>query len=96
MKNDDNDKFESVLVEATDKKNQFKFKKTYPAYLILLFLIAVSIMLYLNVKSSLYTTKKADFDKAVSSVVSRLNNQLKQHEEVISSMSEIYDLQEGG
>ncbi len=96
MKTDYIDKFESVLVEATDKKNQFKLNKTYPAYLILLFLIAVSIMLFLNVKSSLYSTKKADFDKAVSSVISRLNNQLKQHQEIISSMSEIYDLQEGG
>jgi PAS domain S-box-containing protein len=96
MKKDNKDKFESAIVEGADKKKQFKFNKTYPAYLILLFLIAVSIMLFLNVKSSLYTSKKADFDKAVSSVVSRLNNQLKQHEEVISSMSEIYDLQEGG
>lgn len=96
MKKDEKEKYKSVLAETADKKEHFKFNRTYTAYLILLFLIGVSIMLFLNVKSSIYTSKKADFDKAITSVINRMNNQLKEHEEVISSMSEIYDLQEGG
>lgn len=88
-----NKSFEDVLRESSRKKiSIYSFKKTYPAYLILLFFIFISIFIYKTTKTNVEQEQKVQFDKAVQSVETRLNNLMQAEYEIIHSTRGLYDI----
>jgi len=88
-----NKSFEDVLRESSRKKiSVYSFKKTYPAYLILLFFIFISIFIYKTTKTNVEQEQKVQFDKAVQSVETRLNNLMQAEYEIIHSTRGLYDI----
>ncbi len=84
--------YENVIKQAGTKKKSilFNFRKTYPAYLILILFVGASFGVRYLVEESVMQSSRKEFDKAASSVLSRLNNQLERHEQVLSSMHGLY------
>jgi len=85
--------FENVIKQAGPKKKKsilFNFRKTYPVYIILILFVAASFGVRYLVEETVMQSSRKEFDKATASVITRLNNQLERHEQVLSSMHGLY------
>lgn len=84
--------YDKVLSEASQKRTAvFSFSKTYPAYIILGIGIIASIGVWYAVKQKLEADRKASFEKAMTSIVSRIENGYREHEQVLRSIYGLYD-----
>lgn len=83
--------YETILQEASRQKGKiFSIKKTYPAFIILLLAIGFSfLVLYL---ANLYVANdnRNIFEKAVSSVMNRLNLKYQENLQIVNSMQGLY------
>lgn len=88
-----NSSYESILKEASKQgSSPLKISKTYPAYLVLIVMLVISYFVWNQAKEQVQNDRKTEFDKAVSSVMSRLESQYQRNEEIILSMSGLYDI----
>lgn len=90
---ENNSSYESVLKQASKKgSNPLSISKTYPAYIVLVVMLVISYFVWNLAKEQVQNDRKTEFDKAVSSVMSRLESKIERKEEIISSMSGLYDI----
>lgn len=84
--------FETVIKQAGQKKKSiiFDFRRTYTAYLILILLIIASFLIKQFVKENIESTRRSEFDKAVNSIASRIENHLERHIQVLQSINGLY------
>lgn len=87
-----NNQYENVIKQAGTQKKSiiFDFRKTYPAYIILVLFLAASFGVRYFSHKSVEQSTKADFDKAVSSIMTRMNNQVVRHEQILTSIKGLY------
>jgi PAS domain S-box-containing protein len=84
--------YDTILTEVTQKrKPSFAFSKTYPAYLVLILGLLASIGIWYLMKERVETERKLAFDKSVASVMTRMNNGYRDHEQVLRSIDGLYD-----
>lgn len=93
MQSNNTTNFENIIKQTAGKKRSliFNFRKTYPAYIILMIFIAGSFAVRYFVKESVESNTRQEFNKSVSSISSRLNNHLERHEQVLQSLHGLYN-----
>jgi PAS domain S-box-containing protein len=84
--------YDTVITEVSQKRGpSFSFSKTYPAYIVLIIGLLTSIAIWYLVKQRVESERKLAFDKSMSSVMTRLNNAYRDHEQVLRSIDGLYD-----
>lgn len=85
--------YETILQDASKKsKGVLSFKRTYPAFGLLVILLVLS-FLTLNLTTQLVKgTKQAEFEKATTSIMNRLDTKYQRKNEILKSMSGLYDI----
>jgi sensor domain CHASE-containing protein len=69
----DNASIDSIIREAASRRKVLlNFSKTYPAFLILFVSLVISIVIYFYLKDRVDQDNQKAFDKAVNSVMTRL------------------------
>lgn len=84
--------FDIVVKQAGQKRKSilFDFRRTYVAYLILIILVAASFAIRDFVKQNVESTRRQEFDKAVNSIASRIENYLDRQKQVLQSIHGLY------
>ncbi len=84
--------FDIVVKQAGQKRKSilFSFRRTYVAYLILIVLVAASFVIKDFVKQNVESTQRQEFDKAVNSIATRIENYLDRHKQVLQSIHGLY------
>lgn len=67
-----------------------QLRVTYPAFIVLFLFLGISGLLWWLVRAQLRAEQHATFERAVSSVVNRLERQIAEHEQVLSSVQGLY------
>ncbi len=84
--------YEEILKQASQQKSFiFKFSKAYPAYIILLIMIILSIGGWFVVGQKVESDRTAAFDKATTSIMNRLEFKYRNDYQVLQSMRSLYD-----
>jgi PAS domain S-box-containing protein len=84
--------YEEILKQASKQKSfEFGFAKAYPAYIILVVTILLSLGGWFLVDQRVRTDRNVAFDKAVSSVMNRLELKYRNDYQVLQSMRSLYD-----
>lgn len=93
MKNQNQDSYELILKQTSEKKKSaYSIKKTYPAYIILvIFLIASFFVRYFS-EQSIQSGLTTEYNKATTSVMNRLSAHYYKQIEVLNSMNGLYDV----
>lgn len=87
------DNFESLIKERSSKSAKpFSLSKTYPAYIVLIAMLVLSLFIYKNVKNQIENDINEKFDKSVNSIMSRLDNQYQNKYAIVKSMSGLYQM----
>ncbi len=92
-KKDDNS-YEKALKDSQSSglfKTVFNFKKTYPAFILLIFAIAASFFVRSTIKSNIDNDQKNSYDKAVSLITNRLEQNYNNYEQVVVSMKNLLE-----
>ncbi len=92
-KNNINDtvSLDSIIREAASKRKAvLTFSKTYPAYIILIVLLVISVIIYFYLKDRVDDDNQKAFDKAVNSVMTRLERKHQTNVEVIQQLQGVY------
>lgn len=90
---ENNQSYESILKEKSGRKSgSMSIKKTYPAYIILVLFIILSYFIWDQTKVMVKNNQKQEFNKAVTSVISRLETKKQRKLEVINSISGLYEI----
>lgn len=84
--------FETVIKQAGQKRKSiiFDFRRTFAAYIILVLMIAASFAVKHFVKQNIENTRRQEFDKAVNSITTRVENQLERLRQVLQSIHGLY------
>ncbi len=84
--------FDIVVKQAGQKRKSilFDFRRTYVAYIILIILVAASFAIRDFVKQNVESTRRQEFDKAVSSIATRIENYLDRQKQVLQSIHGLY------
>ncbi len=83
---------DSVLKKTAKQKSVlFDFKKSYPAYIVLIVLLALSFLAYYFTKDKILSDNRAAFDKAVTSIMNRIDMNYRSVMQVQQSMRGLYD-----
>lgn len=85
--------YEDALKSASSSSNKsvlFQFSKTYPAWIILIVAIGISIGLMFLVEDNIKSDNQVKFDKATSSVVTRINDKYDLDDQILTSISSIF------
>ena len=82
--------FEDVIKSSTKKNILFDFSKTWSAYLVLALLIIASFFIKNFVQQSVDADNNATFEKAYSSVTTRIDNQFNRYYNTILSTQGLY------
>ncbi|MES2764520.1 MAG: CHASE domain-containing protein [Bacteroidota bacterium] len=83
---------ENIVVQPVEKPTSiFSISKTYPAYLVLFIGLIASASIWYLVKQKIDSDRRVAFDKSVTSVMSRLENGYREHEQVLRSINGLYD-----
>ena len=83
---------DSVLKKTAKQKSVlFDFKKSYPAYIVLIVLFGLSYIAYYFTKDKIISDNRAAFDKAVTSVMNRIDMNYRSVMQVQQSMRGLYD-----
>lgn len=72
------------------KTSVFTLSKTYPAYLVLIVTIAVSFLIKDFMTDNVHFDKKSSFEKAMTSIVSRLDRKYEASVQVMKSISSLW------
>lgn len=84
--------YESALKGASASKSiLFNFGKTYPAYLLLVVTVALSFLVQNLMTDKVKDDRKAAFDKAATSVITRLDRKYEVKSQILSSMKGLFD-----
>ncbi|OGU10495.1 MAG: hypothetical protein A2X61_08610 [Ignavibacteria bacterium GWB2_35_12] len=84
--------YESILKQAaSQRKLVFDIKKTYPAFIVLILFLVLSVFIWIFVADKVQSDKTAAFDKANSSVMSRVELKVQNSYQVLQSMRGLYD-----
>jgi len=84
--------YESILKQTvSQRKLVFDLKKTYPAFIVLVLFLVLSVMIWIFVGDKVQSDKTAAFDKANSSVMSRVELKVQNSYQVLQSMRGLYD-----
>ncbi|TAL66870.1 MAG: PAS domain S-box protein [Bacteroidetes bacterium] len=84
--------YESILKQAaSQRKIVFDLKKTYPAFIVLILFLVLSVFIWIFVADKVQSDKTAAFDKANSSVMSRVELKVQNSYQVLQSMRGLYD-----
>ncbi len=84
--------YESILKQASSqRKLVFDFKKTYPAFIVLILFLLLSAFIWIFVADKVQSDKTVAFDKANSSVMSRVELKVQNSYQVLQSMRGLYD-----
>jgi PAS domain S-box-containing protein len=87
-----NASYDSILSQAVKKERSvFRLRKTYPAYIILIMALILSYLITNYIEQSVETDRKANFDKAVGSVMTRFEYKDNAMDGVLGSMRSLYD-----
>jgi len=85
--------FDSIIKERTGKSSKpFSLSKTYPAYIVLIVMLALSFFIYNTVNKQIENDLNEQFDKSVNSIKGRLDNQFQNKYAILKSMSGLYQL----
>lgn len=88
----ENINLDSVLKQTAKKRSVlFNFKKSYPAYIVLIVLLSLSYLAYYFTKDKIISDNRAAFDKAVTSVMNRVDMNYRSVVQVQQSMRGLYD-----
>ncbi len=88
-----NQSFEKIIKDRKKKKIAiYDFKKTYPAYLILIFLLFISYFIFQNTKVNVKNDQNVQFTKAQQSIITRLENLRNTDKDLLVSMRGLYDI----
>lgn len=83
--------YEQILKGATKEESIiFNFKKTYPAYLILIIALIISFVAYRFMDNKIKTDRFSAFEKAVTSVLTRLEKKVELNESILTSMQGLF------
>lgn len=85
--------YEDVLKGASSntKKNiLFQFSKTYPAWIILIVAVALSIGLMFIVKDNIKSENQTRFDKATNSIITRIEDKYNLNDQILTSINAIF------
>ncbi|MFN3306647.1 MAG: CHASE domain-containing protein, partial [Candidatus Kapaibacteriota bacterium] len=84
--------YETILKQAArKKKGVFTLSRSLPAYIILLFMLALCFFIYYNFHQKVKSDNIAAFDKAISSVLTRFQIGYNLHLQVATSIRGLYD-----
>lgn len=84
--------YEEILKQASQQKSFiFRFSKAYPAYIILIIMIILSIGGWYVVGQKVNSDRSAAFDKATTSIMNRLEFKYRNDYQVLQSMRSLYD-----
>ncbi len=82
-----------LVANKKKKKNAvYDLRKTYPAYLILIFLLLISYLIFQNTKENVQKDQNVQFTKAQQSVITRLENLRNIDKDLLVSMRGLYDI----
>lgn len=85
--------YDKILKNVSQKGTALhSFKKTYPAYLILIILIALSFLVRDIVTKQIESDLQNEFNQSTSNIISRIETVNLRNLEVLYSMSGLYDL----
>ncbi len=83
--------FEDVLRDAAKQKvSIFTLRRTYPAYLIGILLLIITLIAWRLLSDMVEAERRATFEKAAESVVSRLDKAAREHENIVRSIRELF------
>lgn len=85
------DSYESIMKETSKKSSKMAFNKTYPAYIILLLFIGLSLVIWDFMKDSVNNANLMEFNKAKTSVMNRLVSIGQKKIDILKSMSSLYE-----
>jgi sensor domain CHASE-containing protein len=89
----DNNTYEQIVKQTTvTKRETYHIKKTYPAFLLLVVLLLISYFIWTFSKLSIDNYNKSEFDKAITSIMTRLETQQTRNLEILHSMDGLYDV----
>lgn len=83
--------YEEILKSSARNKGLKSFRRTYPAYIVLLLMITLSFFIKDSFKNKVETESKATFNKAVNSVMMRAENKYRSNLQVLTSIQGLYD-----
>ncbi len=84
--------YETILRQATKRqKSVFSLARTYPAFLLLLVMLGLSLFIYYNFVQKVRSDREFAFDKAVNSVLTRFQITYNGHLQVATSIRSLYD-----
>lgn len=84
--------YEAILQQASKQRSfSFNFSKAYPAYIILIITVILSFLAWFLVAQKVKSDRKSAFDKAVISVMNRLELKYQNDYQVLQSMRSLYD-----
>lgn len=84
--------YETILRRATkQQKGIFSLARTYPAFIVLLIMLGLSLFIYYNFAQKSQTDRQVAFEKAVSSVLTRFQIAYNGHLQVANSIRSLYD-----
>lgn len=86
--------YEDALRDATsttsNKNILFKFSKTYPAWIILIVAVILSFVLMYYVRYTVDSENQNKFEKATSSVLTRVKDKFNLNDQILSSINAIF------
>lgn len=85
--------YEDVLKGSASNSNKnvlFQFSKTYPAWIILIVAIGISIGLMFLVEDNIKTENQTRFDKATNSVLTRIQDKYDLDDQILTSINAIF------
>ncbi len=84
--------YEEILKQSANKQKTGKnFKKTYPAFIVLVLMISLSFFIKDLFKNKVNNETQATFNKAVNSVMLRVDNKYRSNLQVLTSIQGLYD-----
>lgn len=83
--------YEDILKQASQRgANPYSFKKTFPAYIVLVIALIASFFIWGIVEDTIEADNSATFEKAYTSVQNRIESGVQQHLQIVGQMQELY------
>lgn len=83
--------YETILKQAASSEKINRISKTYPAFIVLILFVSLSFFIRDSFKEKVNTDTQAAFDKAVNSVMMRVDNKYRSNLQVLTSIQGLYD-----
>lgn len=83
--------YEAILKQAASSGKVNRLSKTYPAFIVLILFVAISFLVRDSFQEKVNSDTQAAFDKAVNSVMMRVDNKYRSNLQVLTSIQGLYD-----